>query len=44
MVSGTIVNYNTSRKTHELVYDGEEEHCFFNLSIDIVNGDLEIVG
>ena len=41
--SGTIVNYNTRRKTHEIAYDGEKEHCFFDLSIDIVNGDLEIV-
>lgn len=41
--TGTIISYNASTKTHELAYNEEEEHCNFDLSIDIANGDIEIV-
>lgn len=26
---GTVVGYDMATKTHEIVYEGEEEHCFF---------------
>ena len=39
---GTIVGYNSSENAHEIAYDGEDDHCFFDLSIDIVNGDIKI--
>jgi len=39
---GNVVGYNSSEKIHEIMYEGEEENCFFDLSIDIANGDLQI--
>ena len=38
--SGFIVSYNPATCLHEIVYDDEEEHCFFNLLEDLSNGDL----
>lgn len=38
--SGFIVSYNPRTHLHEIAYDGEEEHCFFNLLEDLSNGDL----
>ena len=35
--SGFIVSYNTGAHLHEIAYDDEEEHCFFNL---LTKGDL----
>ena len=40
--SGIIVRYNASAKTHEINYD-EEEHCFFDITIDVINGDLQVL-
>ncbi len=41
--TGKIIRYDASTKIHEVAYNQEEEHCYFNLSIDIANGDLEII-
>lgn len=38
--SGFIVSYNPGTRLHEIAYDGEEQHCFFNLLEDLSNGDL----
>lgn len=38
--SGFIVSYNTRTRLHEIAYDEEEEHCFFNLLEDLHEGDL----
>ena len=40
--SGTVISYCASEKTHELAYDGEEDHSFFDLSIDIAIGDIQL--
>lgn len=40
--SGTVISYYASEKTHELAYDGEEDHCFFDLSIDIAISDIQL--
>ena len=40
---GTILSYDTATKTHEIIYEGEDEHCYFDLSVDLFNGDLKII-
>ena len=42
--SGIVIRYNAENNTHEVVYDGESEHCHFDLTRDIIDGDLKIVG
>ncbi len=39
---GTIVGYDSIDKKHEIRYDGETEHCKFDLILDLLNGDLLI--
>ena len=41
--TGFVVDYDTTAKLHEVVYDGEEEHCYFNLMEDLLQNDLMIV-
>ena len=41
--SGVIVSYNPNTHLHEIAYDGEEEHCFFNLQEDLAMDDLIII-
>ena len=36
--SGFIVSFNPRTHLHEIAYDEEEEHCFFNLLEDIIKG------
>lgn len=38
--SGFIVSYSPRSCLHEIAYEGEEEHCFFNLIEDLSKGDL----
>ena len=40
--SGIVISYNPEENTHEILYDGESEHCHFDLTQDIVDGDLKI--
>ena len=37
-----VISYNAVTHLHEIVYNGEEEHCYFNLQEDILHGDLSI--
>ena len=37
---GTVLKYNEATKTHKLLYEGEETHCLFDLTLDLLNGDL----
>ena len=39
---GVIVGYNAATKTHELVYDGETEYQHFDLTMDILDGDIKL--
>ena len=41
---GTVIDYDTTTKLHEIEYEGEEEHCYFDLKIDILNGDIKVIG
>lgn len=39
---GFIISYNPNTHLHEIAYDGEEEHCFFNLQEDPARGNVII--
>ena len=41
--SGVVISYNVEDNTHEILYDGESEHCHFDLTQDIIDGDLKIL-
>lgn len=40
---GTVTDYRVSDKTYSIEYDGEEEVCYFDLTIDFLNGDIIIL-
>ena len=40
--NGIVLGYNTTSKTHEIKYNGEE-HCNFDLTLDLINGDFEVL-
>ena len=42
--NGCVLGYNAVTHLHEVAYDKEEEHSFFNLLEDFRNGDLIING
>ena len=37
---GRVIGYRDSDKTHCIDYDGEDEVCYFDLTIDFLNGDI----
>ena len=41
--NGMVVDYDTYTKVHEVLYDEEEESCFFGLILDLLNGDLKVL-
>ena len=38
--SGNVIAYNPATKLHEISYNGEDEHCYFDLIQDLIAGDL----
>ena len=41
--NGLILGYDEVRKVHIVMYDDEEEaHCYFDLTLDLLNGDLKV--
>ena len=40
---GTILSYDSSYKTHKILYD-QEEPCSFDIILDFLNGDLKVIG
>ena len=38
-----LFDYRDSDKTHCIEYDGEEEVCHFDLTIDFLNGDIVLL-
>lgn len=40
--TGSVVDYDYDTKTHKVLYDGEENYYYFDLTMDIINGDLII--
>ena len=41
--SGTVLDYSYQEKIHCLTYEGESENCHFNLTLDLILGDLIVV-
>ena len=40
---GTIIAFDPSTNSHEIEYGGEEEHCYFDLTVDLLNGDIKVL-
>ena len=40
--SGIVVDYNPISKLHKIKYDGEEDHCQFDITVDYLLGDLVV--
>ena len=40
---GTVLAYNAAMKKHEITYEGEEGTCHFDLTIDLLAGDLKVI-
>lgn len=40
--SGTVISYNPATKTHEISYEGEDEHCHFDILLDLLTRDLKV--
>ena len=40
---GNVIGYDAVTKLHEVIYDGEEEHCRFDLTQDLILGDLKLL-
>ena len=40
---GCVLGYDVTTKLHEVIYDGEEDHCYFDLTQDLITGDLKIL-
>ena len=41
--SGTVVDYDPVSKLHTIKYDGEEDHCQFDITVDYILGDLVVI-
>lgn len=45
--SGTVVSLYSMMQVQKLMkshnYDDEDEHCYFDITIDLVNGDLKVL-
>ena len=40
---GSVISYDSTNKLHEIKYDDEQENCYFDLTQDIIMGDLIIM-
>ena len=40
---GIVISYNVATKLYEISYDGEADHQFFDLSTDLLDGDVELL-
>ena len=40
---GRVIGYRDSDKTHCIDYDGEDEVCYFDLTIDFLNEDIVLL-
>lgn len=40
---GRVLGYNAASKLHTVLYDGEEDECYFDLRQDLLVGDLKVV-
>ena len=40
---GNVIGYDPLTKLHEVSYDDEEEHCYFDLTQDMISGELKFL-
>lgn len=40
---GSILGYDAATKLHELIYDGEVDHCYFDIVQDLIMGELKVL-
>ena len=40
---GVVIDYDACKKKHDILYDGEEESCKFDLVLGLLTGDLQIL-
>ena len=40
---GSVISYDSINKLHEIKYDDEQENCYFDLTQDVIMGDLIIM-
>lgn len=38
-----MIGYDVATKLHEVIYDGKEEYCHFDLIQDLIMGDLKVL-
>ena len=41
--TGSVISYNNVKQLHTVVYDDEDEPCYFNLLEDLAVGDLVVI-
>ena len=41
---GKVISYDPATKTHEIAYESEDEHCHFDVMLDLLTGDMTILG
>ena len=39
----TVIGYDLATKLHQIEYEDEEEHCYFDLTLDQLNGDFKVL-
>ena len=40
--NGTVLAFDAITKAHVIEYKGEEDHCYFDLTTDLLNGDISV--
>ena len=38
----TVLGYDNTTKTHKIKYDGKDDHCQFDINIDLLSGDIKV--
>ena len=41
--TGTVLDYDAITKMHTVLYEGEDDNCYFNLIQDLLTGDLKLL-
>ena len=41
--SGRVISYDPATKTHKISYEDEDEHCHFDVIIELLNKDFKVV-
>ena len=41
--NGKVISYDPATKTHEIAYEDEDDHCNFDVMLDLYNNDLSVL-